>query len=100
MIRNTTSRKPRNAATISDVEMAWLPDRARFMPKTGQDYDHRAESSISNHRPGRAIDGVVIKSNFADTEILMPETPILIFLALPSPRRTPRRSRGGRTATR
>ena len=81
MIRNTTSRKPRNAATISDVEMAWLPDRARIVPKTGQDYDHRAESSISNHRPGRAIDGVVIIPTLRTPHILMPETPILILLA-------------------
>jgi hypothetical protein len=34
-MRKTTSRKPKNAATISDVEMTWLPVRAGFASKTG-----------------------------------------------------------------
>jgi hypothetical protein len=31
-IRKTTSRKPRQAATMSDAEMIWLPVRAPFAP--------------------------------------------------------------------
>ena len=58
MIRKTTSKKPRNAATMNDVEMAGSPVRARFAPKTAQDYDRRAESSISNRRRGGATEGV------------------------------------------
>jgi hypothetical protein len=50
MIRKTTSRKPKNAATISDVEMTWLPVRPRFALKTAPVYDRGAESSISNRR--------------------------------------------------
>jgi hypothetical protein len=44
-IRKTTSRKPRNAATISDVEMIWLPIRAQFKSKTARDYDPGARLS-------------------------------------------------------
>ena len=52
MMRKTTSRKPRNAATMSEAEMAGSPVRARFAPKTAQDYDRGGESSISNRRRG------------------------------------------------
>ena len=52
MIRKTTSRKPRNAATISEVEIAVAPLRARVAPKNAQGYDRRAKSSISNRRQG------------------------------------------------
>jgi hypothetical protein len=44
-IRKTISRKPRKAATISDVEMIWLLVRARFKSKTAQDYDPGARLS-------------------------------------------------------
>jgi 1L-myo-inositol 1-phosphate cytidylyltransferase / CDP-L-myo-inositol myo-inositolphosphotransferase len=84
-IRKTTSRKPKNAATISDVEMTWLPVRARFASKTGQDYDRGAQSSISNYRPGGATEGVAIIFDFADIQIVMPEAPILILLSPPAP---------------
>jgi hypothetical protein len=50
MMRKTTSRKPKNAATISDVEMTRLPVRSRFALKTAPVYDRGAQSSISNRR--------------------------------------------------
>ena len=60
--------------------MAGSPVRARFAPKTAQDYDRRAESSISNRRRGGAAEGVAR----ADCEP-MPEAPILILVAAPIP---------------
>jgi hypothetical protein len=50
MMRKTTSRKPKNAATISDIEMTWLPVRSRLASKTVQD-DGRGAPFISNRRP-------------------------------------------------
>lgn len=64
-IRNTTSRKPKSPATISDVGMTWLPLLARLAAKIGEEYDRRAESSMSH----------VL---FADSRIVMPETLILL----------------------
>jgi hypothetical protein len=53
MIRKTTSRKPRNAATMSEAEMVRVPrPGALRAPKTARDYDRRAGSSISNRRRG------------------------------------------------
>jgi hypothetical protein len=59
-IRKTTSRKPRNVAAISDVEMIRLLAGARFKSKTAQDYDPGAQSFISNCRPEGATEGVPI----------------------------------------
>jgi hypothetical protein len=50
MMRKTTSRKPNSAATISDVEMTWLPVRSPIALKRVQDDDRGAQSSISNRR--------------------------------------------------
>ena len=75
-IRKTTTRKPRNAATISDLEIAWLLSGRGSPLKTAQGYDRRAKSSISNRRRG-GVPGVAR----ADREPPMPEAPILLVLA-------------------
>ncbi|HXE25094.1 MAG TPA: hypothetical protein VN637_09425 [Roseiarcus sp.] len=46
MMRKTTSRKPRNAATISEIDMTCLPSGAARVEDG--DYDRGAQSSISN----------------------------------------------------
>jgi hypothetical protein len=50
MMRKTTSSKPKSAATISEVEMTWLPVRSGLAWKNAQGVDRGAQSSISNRR--------------------------------------------------
>jgi hypothetical protein len=48
-IKKTTSRKPKNPATISDVGMTWLPVGAGLAAKIVEEYDRRDESSMSHY---------------------------------------------------
>src|SRR5271170_4838285 len=71
MMRKTTSRKPKSAATISDFEMTWLPFRSWLAV---QDDDRGARSSISNHRP-------VGDKRRLDSRTDTAAAPILVLLA-------------------
>src|ERR1700733_13991735 len=74
-IRNTTSRKPRNAATISDFEIAWL------LSRRGSRQRLRRTTIAAPNRLSAIVAEVECRASPEGRPKPMSEAPILVLLA-------------------